>query len=683
MLKKTVIFVIGITGVVLTLSCLIITVVVTWQLVQEPGLALATAAEPVPTSTFVPAPAATATPTPPPAGVEPTPEKESSGELGRSGLLPLTTEQILLQANLPERNQRLLAMRLKHKGQDIPVVVRETPLELRLGDTQTFWVTDNEQEPPRQFQTTASLRYMTDHSFWWVAEGFTINEEALQRSAERFEQQTYPVNRAFFGTEWSPGIDGDVRVHVFMGNVPGVAGYFSASNEYSRLAEPYSNEREMFFINLNAMSPGTDYFDSVLAHEFQHMIHWNEDRNEDTWVNEGFSELATFINGYGPSSFMGAFAAWPDTQLTSWADSPSESLAHYGGSFLFMAYFFQRYGEEMTKAAVADTENGIAGFNTALAENGFHERFQDVFADFLVANYLNDPAAGSGLWGYQDITAGPVTLVERHSSYPAGQQATVYQYGGDYVELAGQGDVVVEFSGSTTVKVVDNQAHSGEYQWYSHRGDDSNTRLTRAFDLTGVSSATLQYWTWYDIETDWDYGYVEVSTDNGETWTILETPYSATTNPSGNAYGAGYTGSSGSGPAWIEERLDISTYAGQEVLIRFEYVTDDAVNRPGWTIDDISIPEIGFYDDVESGPGDWEAEGFVRMDNVLSQPFLVQVVEIGDTVSVRRMALDETNTGTLTVEGLGSRMERAVLIVSGLAPVTTQPASYEYRLSTP
>jgi hypothetical protein len=71
------------------------------------------------------------------------------------------------------------------------------------------------------------------------------------------------------------------------------------------------------------------------------------------------------------------------------------------------------------------------------------------------------------------------------------------------------------------------------------------------------------------------------------------------------------------------------------------------------------------------------------MDNVLSQPFLVQVVEIGDTVSVRRMALDETNTGTLTVEGLGSRMERAILIVSGLAPVTTQPASYEYRLSTP
>ncbi|MCQ3976886.1 MAG: hypothetical protein DPW09_25950, partial [Anaerolineae bacterium] len=111
-------------------------------------------------------------------------------------------------------------------------------------------------------------------------------------------------------------------------------------------------------------------------------------------------------------------------------------------------------------------------------------------------------------------------------------------------------------------------AYSGQYQWYSLRGDDSNTRLTRAFDLRPVTSATLNYSTWYDIETDWDYGYVEISTDGGETWTILTTPHSATTNPSGNAYGPGYTGVSGDGPAWIEESLDISAYAGQEVLFR-------------------------------------------------------------------------------------------------------------------
>jgi hypothetical protein len=246
--------------------------------------------------------------------------------------------------------------------------------------------------------------------------------------------------------------------------------------------------------------------------------------------------------------------------------------------------------------------------------------------------------------------------------------------------LSGSGNVTIDFTGAVQVQVVDNDAHSGHYQWYSMRGDDSNTHLTRAFDLRDVTSATLNYWTWYDIEPDWDYGYVEISTDNGKTWTILQTPYSITSNHSGNAYGPGYTGLSGDGPVWLEESLDISAYSGQEVLIRFEYVTDDAVNRPGWTIDDVSIPEIGFEDDIENGPNGWQAEGFVRMDNMLPQHFLMQVLEIGDKVNLRQLSLDAANHGTLTIEGLGTSLDKAVLIVSGLTPVTTEPAHYEYQL---
>ena len=131
----------------------------------------------------------------------------------------------------------------------------------------------------------------------------------------------------------------------------------------------------------------------------------------------------------------------------------------------------------------------------------------------------------------------------------------------------------------------------------------------------------------------------------------------------------------------MEESIDISNYSGQEVLLRFEYVTDDAVNRPGWTIDDISIPEIDFYDDAESGPNEWTAEGFVRIDNLLSQKFLVQLIEMGDEVTVRRLQLDETNHGTIPISGLGDAIDRAILVVSGVTPITSQPASYEYKFS--
>jgi hypothetical protein len=609
-----------------------------------------------------------------------TPVATDTAPPGQASLLQPSTETLLTQTILPERDQRLLASRLKYQGQPIPEVAADARNNFQLGDQDTFWVTDNGQTPPKQFQAQATLEYITDHSYWWVEDGMNVGAEALKRSAERFETETYSTNRDFFGSEWSPGVDNDVRIHVFMGNVPSVAGYFSASNSYPRQAEPYSNQREMFFINLGAISPGNDYFDSVLAHEFQHMIHWRQDRNEDTWVNEGLSELASFINGYGLSGFAGAFTYAPDTQLNSWASSPNAALANYGGSFLFMAYFLQRYGEEMTQAVVSNPHNGIAGFNAVLAEHGYQEQFDDIFADFLVANYLHDPTLAEGRWGYNNLTLEPVSLTERFSIYPVEQQTTVYQFGGDYIELSGNGDIAVEFTGSTRVKVINNQAHSGAYQWYSHRGDESNTRLTRAFDLSDVTEATLHYWTWYDIETDWDYGYVEISTDGGRSWTILQPPGSVTTNPSGNAFGPGYTGLSGGGPVWIEEKLDISAYAGQEVLIRFEYVTDDAVNRPGWALDDISIPEIGFFDDVETGLNHWQAEGFVRMDNILPQRFLVQFVEIGDEINLRPMTLDQTNYGSATITGLGSTVKRAVLIISGLTPVTTEPASYQYSI---
>jgi hypothetical protein len=106
-----------------------------------------------------------------------------------------------------------------------------------------------------------------------------------------------------------------------------------------------------------------------------------------------------------------------------------------------------------------------------------------------------------------------------------------------------------------------------------------------------------------------------------------------------------------------EESLDISAFAGQQILVCFEYMTDNAVNRPGWTIDDISIPEIGFHDDVEGGSNGWQAEGFVRIDNILPQRFLVEVLEIGDSVKLERMSLDETNHGALTVPGWDHRIE--------------------------
>lgn len=622
-----------------------------------------------PTPTLAPTAVRTLTPTPTPTAVR-TPSPEHP------------TEELLAWLEMPERDLLDIATRLKHPEESIPTVVNPVPPRYEVGDNETFWVWDEVEKT--HFTATATLCYITPHLYVWVEDGYEVDQKALEKSAERFEDRIYPTNRRFFGEEWAPGVDNDPHIHIFNGHVPGLGGYYSSSDEYSHLIHLYSNEREIVYINLDALQPGTEAYEGVLAHEFQHMIHWAVDRNEDTWVNEGFSELATQLNGYSVGGASYVFSRSPDVQLTSWPE-PEEATPNYGASYLFMAYFLERFDEELTRQVVNHQANGIAAFNAVLAERGL--TFEDVFADWLVANYLDDPQLADGRYDYQSLNQATPKLDQTHDHYPVRRSTTVHQYGADYIEIKGDGDVAIEFDGAEQVKLIPNEPHSGRYQWWGGRGDQGDSRLTRAFDLSGIERATLEVWLWYDIEEDWDYAYIEVSTDGGETWEVLKGKYATDTNPHGNSFGHAYTGKSGfgnrdsesEGPAWVKEEIDLTPYVGREILLRFEYITDDAVNRVGFCVDDVSIPEVGYTYDAEDDDH-WVAEGFIRTDNMLSQRFLVQLIEVGAETRVRLMKLDEAQNGRLVVKGLGEGVERAVLVVSGLAPLTTELASYEYSI---
>jgi len=594
----------------------------------------------------------------------------------------MATEEVLAGTDIPVRDRLDLARRFRLSDQPVPRVVNATPPTYQVGDQEAFWV--GESDTLRHFQVTATLRYVGPHSYWWVEDGYSVSDTDIAASAGVFENAIYPTNRAFFGSEWSPGVDNDSRVHIFIGNVPGVGGYFYSINEYSRLINPYSNEKEMFFINVNAAGPGSSRLDSILAHEYQHMIHWYNDANEETWVNEGLSELAMALNGYDTGGTERAFAQTPDTQLNAWADTPDASIPHYGGSFLFMSYFLERFGEDMMRQAVADPANGADGFDAVLAAEGQPYRFEDIFADWVVANYLDDPTLDEGRWGYGDLSLDAIALDAQHASYPVQRQSSVSQYAADYVALEDLGDnLTIEFTGTTQVKVVANDPYSGTYQWWSNRGDDSDMTLTRTFDLSGVDQASLQFWTWYDIEEDWDFAYVEVSTDGGQTWDILPGRYTTSENKSGNSFGQAWTGMSGGGdvPQWVQEEIDLSPYAGQVIDLRFEYITDDAVHHAGFLVDDIALPAIGYFDDVEAGEDGWQAAGFVRMDNVLPQRYVVQTIELGDQPQVHRMVLDEQNRGQLAIPDRADPDDKVILVISGITPFTTEVAEYSYQVT--
>jgi len=638
-----------------------------WDKFFEPTLILETPAS----STYY-------TPTPEPI---PAITREPVGDVGTE------TEKLLETTIVPVRDLHELAIRLRHLSPDTPRTVNpQGSPDYAVGTRRLFHVSNVDTD--EQFDIYAILEYKTEHVYMWVEEGVRFNGKNLAAAADLFEEHTYPTDRAFFGSEWTPGVDNDPHLSILhardLGN--SVAGYYSSADQFVSAVRDDSNEMEMFYINIDNVNINDNFYNGVLAHEFQHMIHWYNDRNEETWLNEGFSELAMYLNDFDIGGSDWIFAAAPDTQLNSWPEGPGAAGANYGAGYLFTSYFLDRFGPEATQALVAHRENSFASVSDVLEDLNTDLTYEDLLADWIVANLLDDPYFADGRYGYEEIDppSFDIEITYDQGDYPVSRNSTVHQHGTDYVELSGERSLALRFTGSTQIGLVNTTAQSGRYFWWSNRGDDSDTMLTRAFDLSDVSEATLEFWTWYDLEEDWDYAYVEASTDGGQTWDVLTTPSGTGTNPNGNSFGWAYTGKSGGGgtPEWIQERVSLSAYAGQEVMIRFEYITDDAVNRPGFVVDDVAIPEIDYFGDFEADEDRWEPAGFIRHANVLPQRWLIQLVLLGPETTVQRLELSEDQSGAWVIP-LDRDTDRAIVTISGLAPVTTEMGSYSYEIEEP
>lgn len=599
-------------------------------------------------------------------------------------LVTTETLQILENTVVPISNLPDLAERLEGK-QNVPLTVPPPAHPFEVGALQEFWVTNVDTD--ENFQITANLQYVTDHVYFWIEQGLHFNKNAMIRLVDTFERKIYPTDREFFGTEWSPGVDGDPHLYIVYASNLGysLAGYFSSADENNPLAHEYSNAHEMFLLNADNIQLDEEFTYSVLSHEFQHMIHWYRDRNEETWMNEGFSELAAFLNGYDPGSFDSLFMDDPDVQLNDWPSNPHMTGPHYGSAFLFLDYFLDRFGESATKNLVTDPLNGMESVDDVLTrlrikdpETGTPLNADDLFLDWAVASYLRDGNVGDGRFTYHNYPSGEkATTTEVIQDCPTSDLTRdVHQYGVDYIQITCKGDYQLRFEGSTQVGVIPESSYSGDYAFWSNKGDESNMTLTRNFDFSAYEGPlSISYSTWYDLEEDYDYIYLEASRD-GKQWQILSTPSGALDDPSGNSYGMGYNGVS---DGWKQETVDLSQFAGQKVQLRFEYVTDAAVNGEGMLLDDISVPQIGYFTNFEQDDGGWIADGWVRIQNLLPQTYKLALITNGKTTTVNYVHLSRDNTAEIPIH-IGDDQISLVLVVTGTTRFTRQKAAYRLNI---
>lgn len=622
---------------------------------------------------------------------------EPEGDLARTAVSAeeQATFDVLAQQDFPHKNQLALAYTFGVTEELVdPIVATEAPT-LSVGAEEEFWVMN--EDTMEWGVVTAKLEAVSEHAYFWLDTSLELKNPNIQRAVDDFEN-IYAAARAVYGSEPSPGIDGDTHIYILHINPLSICdvteetahqcyilGYYASTHSLPTAVEAHSNQHEMFVMNMGRGVGGSDY-NSTIIHEFRHMIESNYDRNEDGWAVEGTAMMAqTLIDDWSNLSlYASQFTPNTDIQLNNW--SQSNSIPHYGKGYLFVRYIHHRMGGEAYSAWVQHPGRGFFILDEVLDEYGFEFSAQDLWLDWTVAvsligmnNVPDEYGFGEGLLRVDDpkrITA---------NKAPMEFEEDVNQNAFDIFDVRSDAPVTVDFTGTTKVAVMPKALPaSGQYMWFSGRANESSMTLTHEFDLSGVDSATLNYSVLYSIEKDWDFTYALVSTDGGETWETLigENMESDEAGDDPGELSLADYYYTGLAREWEQESIDLTSFTGQVILIRFQLVTDLMLTNPGIMVDNISIPEIGYYDDVETLDEDWEVEGFTRVTAYEPQRFHLILVRFEDdgTPVVEWIAVADDNTAVFEIPFTADN-RRAFLIVAASNPIIMTPALYQLTIS--
>lgn len=339
-----------------------------------------------------------------------------------------------------------------------------------LGQKASFSI-DKKYDSQGRKQTVATLTKITEKVYfyvddaWWAGlppeEQESFNK-ALQSLSEEFSSKIYPKLTSTFGTEAKPGIDGDERITILVHPmIKEAGGYFNTGDGYAKIQAPSSNEREMIYLNEKYIN--TPYSKIYLAHEFTHLINFNQkDKmrgiSEEDWLNEARADYASTIVGYDGNyknsnleQRVNDFLASPSDSLTEWLNEKSD----YGAANLFAQYLADQYGLEILSDSMKSDKTGISSINYALQKNGYSEDFSQVFSNWLVALLVNDCSQGPR-YCYKGANLKNLKVAPKINYLPASSEVTLSvtynttYFSGNWQKIVGgRGNLILEFLGDS------------------------------------------------------------------------------------------------------------------------------------------------------------------------------------------------------------------------------------------
>ncbi len=540
-----------------------------------------------------------------------------------------------------------------------------------------------------------TLRSVGDNVEIWVAHDLSygpnnpkkpdvVTQAQVDKLRDEFDQNIYPKATDFFGTP--NALDGSQSPLPDLVGLP--KDYYTGSDKVIMLVdniqdEGWNNPNYPFFvagffwqtlenyINRNIITIDTNSWDTRLEstffgttiHELQHLIQADNDPSEETWLNEGMSTFSEYLGGYGhEDGSINFFLDHPENSLVNWdehsnAETGPETIADYGEVYLFTLYLYDKFGHDFIKSLATDgTSQGIESVEKVLKQYKTKKNFTDVYQNFMTAITLDDRSVSKD---YDIDSINLRDLVVDQQGTKRGktvdfEKAQVYEkqgvpaWGGDFKSLDFSKEIRgMKFNGADFLplqwKSVSDPLGSGKQVLWGNTGSQADNQMIFEADLSTVNNATLKFDHYYQIEEQWDFGAVQVSTDNGETWTSLansntreDITEEGYPNTKGNL--PGFTGTNG---GWTAESFDLSNYAGKKVLIAFRYMTDWGSEEAGWYINNISIPEIGLS---KSGSS---TEGFQSIGQVKKE-YLEYVVTFIQTKKNGKERVYHVNPFTVT-----------------------------------
>jgi len=298
----------------------------------------------------------------------------------------------------------------------------------RIGDTKQFY-TLNMTNYTQQI-LDASCLLVTDKAYIFVDKNLSVEQAKLNSLAESFEKIYDAITKQFGPPPFR--VSNDPRIYLLIFDIiDGVRpngvmllGYFSPIDQFKNAEIPRwirqkSNEANMLYIDSASLNAKNVNVESVIAHEFTHLIQWARDPEESTWVNEGLAVFVENMLGYNVKDRISAYQANPIVSLRNWEDK----VENYGLAYLFFAYISERFGGLPIITDIFKNElEDIAGIEKVLSDYGIKETFRDIFSDWVIANCLDNTNIADGRYGYStlDIKLKPSAI---ETQYPIVQKS--------------------------------------------------------------------------------------------------------------------------------------------------------------------------------------------------------------------------------------------------------------------